>query len=64
MKRSQKPVQDGAPIVDELGWEDRFHRGPRRARNVPPKLHATIGRKPKERPVSKGRVHKGKARGQ
>jgi hypothetical protein len=39
----------------------------RRALNTPPKPQKDMlgksGRKPKERPASKGRVHKGKTRG-
>jgi len=35
----------------------------RRALNTPPKPQKDmVGRKPKERPASKGRVHKGKTR--
>jgi hypothetical protein len=49
-------------IVDEPGMEDRFQRALRNLLNTPPKPHRPIGRKPKERPASKGRVHKGKTR--
>jgi hypothetical protein len=45
---------------DEPGMEERFQRALRKALNTPPK-HRTAP-KPKERPASKGRVHKGKTR--
>jgi hypothetical protein len=46
-------------IVDEPGMAERFQRGLRNLINTPPKPRAP---KPKERPASKGRVHKGKTR--
>ena len=45
---------------DEPGMAERFQRGLQRALNTPRKPHAPIGKKPKERPASKGRVRKGK----
>jgi hypothetical protein len=45
----------------------RMERGLRRALSTPPRLHGKNPKsppapKPKERPASKGRVHKGKTR--
>jgi hypothetical protein len=52
------------PIVevhDEPGMAERFQRGLQRALNTPPQHRAKPTMpKPKERPASKGRVHKGK----
>ena len=63
MKRTAKPpVVDPPEIVDEPGMAERFQRALQKALNTPPKPHKTISRKPKERPPSKGRVHKGKTR--
>ena len=45
-------------IVDEPGMAERFQRGLQRAFQMP---HKPITPKAKTRPVSKGRVHKGKA---
>jgi hypothetical protein len=56
----EKPEQ----IVDEPGMAQRFQRALRKSLNTPPK-HRTASAptpKPKERPASKGRVHKGKTR--
>jgi hypothetical protein len=44
------------------GMEERFQRALRKALNTPPKHRAAPASKPKERPASKGRVHKGKTR--
>jgi hypothetical protein len=49
-------------IVDEPGMEERFQRALRKALNTPPKHRITPTPKTKERPASKGRVHKGKTR--
>jgi hypothetical protein len=49
-------------ITDEPGMEERFQRGLQRALNTPPQYRAKLTPKPKERPASKGRVHKGKTR--
>src|SRR5882762_8242204 len=45
-------------IVDEPGMEERFQRALRKALNTPPKHRSAPTLKPKERPPSKGRVHK------
>jgi len=58
MKRADPP--DKIEIADEPGMAERFQRGLQRALSTPHKPHAPIGKKPKERPASKGRVHKGK----
>jgi hypothetical protein len=47
-------------IVDEPGMAERFQRGLQRALNTPPQHRTKATAKPKERPASKGRVHKGK----
>jgi hypothetical protein len=55
---------------DELGPQEiarRTERGLRKALNTPPRPHGKNPKSPpspkrKERPVSKGRVHKGKTR--
>jgi hypothetical protein len=49
-------------IVDEPGMAERFQRALRKALNTPPKHRTSPTPKPKERPASKGRVHKGKTR--
>jgi hypothetical protein len=49
-------------ITDEPGMEERFQRALRKALNTPPKHRTARTPKPKERPASKGRVHKGKTR--
>lgn len=59
MKRPQKP-KEPQELTDEPGWAERFQRGLQRALSTSPKPHKPIGRKPKERPGTKGRVHKGK----
>jgi len=48
-------------IIDEPGMEERFQRALRKALNTPPKHRSAPTPKAKERPASKGRVHKGKA---
>ena len=64
MKRPAKPYIGIEPveIQDEPGMEERFQRALRKALNTPPKHRAAPASKPKERPASKGRVHKGKTR--
>jgi hypothetical protein len=47
-------------ITDEPGMEERFQRGFQRALNTPPQHRQSVTPKPKERPASTGRVHKGK----
>jgi hypothetical protein len=55
--------RSGAPeIVDEPGMEERFQRTLRNLINTPPKHRTAPQPKAKERPASKGRVHKGKTR--
>jgi hypothetical protein len=49
-------------IVDEPGMAERFQRALRKALNTPPKHRTSPIPKPKERPASKGRVHKGRTR--
>jgi hypothetical protein len=41
---------------------ERFQRALRKALNTPPKHRTALTPKAKERPASKGRVHKGKTR--
>jgi hypothetical protein len=60
---------DPNPPRDELPEEEiarRMERGLRRALSTPPQLHGKNPKSPppkrKERPASKGRVHKGKTR--
>jgi hypothetical protein len=53
--------------ADEQYTEQRMERGLRRALNTPPQPHGKNPKTPpplktKERPASKGRVHKGKTR--
>jgi hypothetical protein len=47
-------------IVDEPGMAERFQHALRKALNTPPKHRTAPTPKTKERPASKGRVHKGK----
>lgn len=49
-------------VTDEPGMAERFRRGLQRALSTPPKHRPAPTPKPKERPASKGRVHKGRAR--
>jgi len=49
-------------IQSKPGMEERLQRATRKALSTPSKHRATPIRRPKERPASKGRVHKGKAR--
>ena len=56
------PSLDVADIRDEPGMEERFQRALRKALNTPPKHRSAPTQKTKERPASKGRVHKGKVR--
>ncbi|MGC1891086.1 MAG: hypothetical protein WA709_34265, partial [Stellaceae bacterium] len=57
----RRPLEKPEPIiVDELGMSERFQGALRKALITPPKHRITP--KPKERPASKGRVHKGKTR--
>jgi hypothetical protein len=55
-----KQTKDDQPlpeVADEPGWQERFQRGLQRALNTPPAPRVP---KAKERPASKGSVHKGK----
>jgi hypothetical protein len=62
--RKQRDQAEGEYTPEEIAR--RRDEAIRRALNTPPKPHSEIigksGRKPKERPASKGRVHKGKTR--
>jgi hypothetical protein len=61
MARSPKPPPaEPVEIHDEPGMEERFQRALRKALNTPPKHRTAPTPKTKERPASKGRVHKGK----
>jgi hypothetical protein len=60
MKRPKPPPLP--EIADEPGMAERFQRGLQRALNTPPTHRTKPTPKPKERPASKGRVHKGKTR--
>jgi hypothetical protein len=59
MRRKKFPQPE---IVDEPGMENRFQRALRNLLNTPPKHRPARTSKAKERPASKGRVHKGKTR--
>jgi hypothetical protein len=56
--KSQKPDQ----VIHEPGMEERFQRALRKTLNTSPRHHTSRTPKAKERPASKGRVHKGKTR--
>jgi hypothetical protein len=58
LMKSHPPDQ----ITDEPGMEERFRRGLQRALNTPPQHRMAPLPKPKIRPPSKGRVHKGKTK--
>jgi hypothetical protein len=59
----KRPDQPKTPeITDEPGMAERFQRALQKALNTPPKHRTSPTPKPKERPASKGRVRKGKAR--
>jgi hypothetical protein len=59
MKRSSKPLPtEPVEIIDEPG-----DRALRKALCTPPKHRTAPALRTKERPVSKGRVHKGKTGG-
>jgi hypothetical protein len=63
MTRAPKKPED---VKDEPGAEERFMRGVKRALETPPQPHKDVPKhkaatpKSKQRPASKGRVHKGK----
>jgi len=56
--------KDDKPLTveDEPGMAERFQRGLRNLINTPPQPRKPISPKAKERPASKGRVHKGRTR--
>jgi hypothetical protein len=58
MKRAKPPP--AISVEDEPGMAERFQHGLRRAFATP---HKPLTPKPKQRPASKGRVHKSKIRG-
>jgi hypothetical protein len=62
MPKANRPEKPPPFTEDDPDWQERFQRGLERALSTPPKSHKPIGAKPKERPASKGRVHKGKTR--
>jgi hypothetical protein len=57
MERENSKGDKRLTVVDEPGMAERFQRGLQRAFTMKP-THPTP--KPKTRPASKGRVHKGK----
>jgi hypothetical protein len=59
---TEKKRFDTPEIQDEPGMEERFQRALRNALNTPPRHRTALIPKSKERPASKGRVHKGKTR--
>jgi hypothetical protein len=62
MRKPIRPPEIVPEVVDEPGMAERFQRALRKALNTPPKHRTAPTPKPKERPASKGRVHKGKTR--
>jgi hypothetical protein len=62
MKRASKPPAKPIELQDEPGMGERFQRALRKALNTPPKHRTSPTPKTKERPASKGRVHKRKTR--
>ena len=62
MKRSKTPAVEPIGARDEPGMAERFQRGLRRALTTPLRHRTAPAPKAKERPASKGRVHKGKTR--
>jgi hypothetical protein len=62
MKRASKPPAEPIDVQDEPGMAERFQRALRKALNTPPKHRTSPTPKTKERPASKGGVHKGKHR--
>jgi hypothetical protein len=61
MAKNADIPKDGQ-ITDEPGMSERFQRALWNALNTPPKHRTRTVPKAKERPASKGRVHKGKTR--
>jgi hypothetical protein len=62
IRMAKKPTSDPSEIHDEPGMSERFQRALRNLINTPPQHRSASTPKAKERPVSKGRVHKGKTR--
>ncbi len=60
MPKANRPEKPPPFTEDDPDWQERFQRGLERALSTPPKSHKPIGAKPKERPASRGRIHKGK----
>jgi hypothetical protein len=56
--KDHRPIE----IQDEAGMAERLQRGLQRALNTSPAYRSSPTPKAKERPASKGRVHKGKTR--
>jgi hypothetical protein len=61
MREKTKP--EPVEIIDEPGMAERFQRTLRNLLNTPPKPRQPVSPKPKERPASRGRVHKGEKQG-
>jgi hypothetical protein len=59
---ADKPKSGMPEIDDDPGMKERFQRTLRNLINTPPKHRPAPASKAKERPASKGRVHKGKTR--
>jgi hypothetical protein len=62
MKRSKTPAVEPIELPAEPGMRERFQRELRRALTPQPRHRIAPTPKAKERPASKGRVHKGKTR--
>ncbi len=62
MPKAKSKRKEPLMVVDEPGMAERFQRGLQRALNTPPQHRPKQTPKPKERPASKGRVHKGKTK--
>jgi hypothetical protein len=60
MPETKRDRETTLTVVDEPGMAERFQRGLQRALNTPHQPRPSP--KVKERPASKGRVHKGKTR--
>jgi hypothetical protein len=62
MPRTPRKIDLADQLKDEPGMAERFQRALRKALNTPPKHQSALTPKTKERPASKGRVHKGTTR--
>jgi len=58
MKRSKTPAVEPIEVQDQPSMAERFQRGLRPALTTPPRHRTALALKAKERPASKGRVHK------